>query len=309
MHIQIKRKTFEKNWKGTIFTAQAEVFGHASFDYNTKRFKVTRGKDELIIDKYGAHETQGQLYYNGESCGKINIDAMGEIMITDTSNKTILLFTRDSFRRRKKWAYRQGFSLSQANMYAAWGGLLISQHSIVSSIVSYGNWILPTYEDRYPLLSKTDEANIASVAAFEQLLISAVACHYLNIKPFHQPTVPDTDLLEVPTFVKNEEKGILSINPDAFPSRKAEKFILNYPWETCSIIALSTIYFIVLLFWDFPETFTFRTHIVAPVMTFLLMNGIPGSILLIQLLTEPYFDSQKDEIRLYKKVHSIIMRK
>ena len=107
------------------------------------------------------------------------------------------------------------------------GGILITRDIIISSIVAYGNWILPICEGCYPLFSKQDEQNVFTLDVFEQLIIIAVACHYLKVLPFYQPTVSAEELLDVKSFIKDEETGVLSINPSILPPRKAESFLLK----------------------------------------------------------------------------------
>lgn len=306
MHIH--KENVNDGWHGVITSSDSEVFGYASFKESSRQLKITCGSEELIVDNYGAFDSHSLIYYKGLQYGVFLRNQKGEIKVVDSSKKNIMLFTNDSFKRRKKWAYRQGFSLSQSNKYAEWGGILITRDIIISSIVAYGNWILPICEGCYPLFSKQDEQNVFTLDVFEQLIIIAVACHYLKVLPFYQPTISEEDLLDVKSFIKDEETGVLSINPSILPPRNAESFLLKYPYEISAIIVISIIYLFILCFWNFPETFTIRSYIIEPVMTFLLMNGIPGMSIFLQIVIVPYGDSEKDERLLYKKIKSILHR-
>lgn len=133
----------------------------------------------------------------------------------------------------------------------------------------------------------------------------ALAARYLCILPHYASTTSDADLVNVPSYVKDEKTGGFSIHPDVFPARPAEKFILSHPWSSGALVIISTIYFIVLLCWDFPDEFSFRSHIFAPVITFFMVNGVPLGWLLLDLLPEPVVDNQKEESRLYEKVHAL----
>lgn len=170
--------------------------------------------------------------------------------------------------------------------------------------MDFCHWVVPVCDGRYPLLSAGDEENVQRMPRSAQLLIIALAARYLCIQPHFQSTTSDNDLVNVVSFVRDENTGAFTINPDVFPVRPEEKYIFNSPWAIGSIAIISAIYFIVLLFWDFPDEFSYRTHIVGPVIMYFLANGVPLAWLLINLMMEPIAENPKEERRLYAKVHA-----
>lgn len=308
MYLEIEGGYRRKHWRGRIISSAGAELGQLAFELAGGRLALTAGSDELVIKAFNAAETHGAICLNSQPYAGYTVQKTGEIEVTDSDGVTVLVLLKDSFGRRRKWAYRQGGTLSQAEKYAAWGDLLISRHGIITSIVDFCHWIVPECSGRYPLLSAEDEKIVQRMPRSEQLLIIALAARYLCIQPHFQSTTSDNDLVNVASFVRDEKTGAFNINPDVFPARPEEKYIFNYPWAIGSIVIISIMYFIVLLFWDFPAEFTFRTHIAGPVIMFFLVNGVPLAWLLIHLMMEPIADNPKEERRLYEMVRAFSER-
>lgn len=308
MYLEIEGGYRRKHWLGRIISSVGEELGQLAFELEGGRLALNVGSDELVINAFNAVETHGSIWLNTQPYATYAVQKTGEIEVKDVDGVAVLVLLKDSFRRRRKWACRQGFTLAQADRYAAWGDLLISRHGIISSIVDFCSWVVPVCSGRYPLLSAEDEKNVQCMPRSEQLLIIALSARYLCIRPHFQSTTSDNDLVNVASFVRDENTGVFNINPDVFPARPEEKYKFNSPWAIGSIAIISTIYFIVLLFWDFPDEFSCRTHIVAPVLMYFLANGVPLAWLLINLMMEPIADNPKDERRLYAKVHAFSER-
>lgn len=116
MYLEIEGGYRRKHWQGRIISFAGAELGQLVFELAEGRLALTAGSDELVIKAFNAAETHGSICLNSQPYATYTVQKTGEIEVRDADGVAVLVLLKDSFRRRRKWAYRQGFTLSQADM-------------------------------------------------------------------------------------------------------------------------------------------------------------------------------------------------
>ena len=114
MYLEIEGGYRRKHWRGRIISSAGAELGQLAFELEGGRLALTSGSDELVIKAFNAAETHGSICLNTQPYASYAVQKTGEIEVTDSDGVTVLVLLKDSFGRRRKWAYRQGGTLSQA---------------------------------------------------------------------------------------------------------------------------------------------------------------------------------------------------
>lgn len=108
MYLEIEGGYRRKHWRGRIISSAGAELGQLAFELAGGRLALTAGSDELVLRAFCEAETHGSIYLNSQPYATYTVQKTGEIEVTDSDGVTVLVLLKDSFGRRRKWAYRQG---------------------------------------------------------------------------------------------------------------------------------------------------------------------------------------------------------
>ncbi len=305
MYITLSDKLSKNRFSGVIYTNDGKEFARISYCAESGTIEVKDKKDKFSTVVSGC-PGKYSFYYNDEIFAHYIQKEYGEVDMLDPEGHLMWVLARDSYSRRLKWCYRQGYSLSAAHKYAAWGDIIYSAKCAITSIIPWNHWILQ-HDGRYPLLSGEDENNLLKLPKGEQFAIIVLCARYLcciDTGTSALSSVPAGDLQNVASYTVYANN--LCISPDVFSRRKAEKFILGAPAATTALYIISVLHAVVFFYWDFSDDLSLIKKFLLFIITYILVNGIPlGWLLLMKLgdrFLEPkhFFKTIEDNIEKMK---------
>lgn len=279
----------KNKFRGIVYTDDDKEYAHISYSKDNKTIELNDNDDRLSSVISGC-PGKYYFYYNDDIIAAYVQKKYGAMEIFDLNDNLIWVLSRDSYSRRLKWCYRQGYSLSESHKYAAWGDIIYSGKCAISSIIPWNHWILQD-DGRYPLMSKNDEINLLKLPKFEQFAIIVLCSRYLccintGISSFC--SVSARDLVNVDSYTVNAN-GVC-LNPDCFAPRKAEKFMLNYPLATVAFFVISILHAMIFFSWSFTSELNLIKKTTLFLFTYIFANGIPLGWIMLMKFGDKFLD-------------------
>lgn len=167
-------------WSATLFSDEDRPCGTASYSEKpSPELLIRLDSNELRINlaQGSFFDGGGPILYNGKRMGNWTGKIPGIFSITDMRRITVMQLKIDDWKRRFKWAYRNGVSWKQAWQYASWGYLLIGKNYVLASVIN------PNFGWQYGASSnpfnQDDDQTVQGLPPQEQLMILFVVLRRL----------------------------------------------------------------------------------------------------------------------------------
>lgn len=138
MKIQNLQGGYSK-WSATLLSDEDRACGMASYSEKpSSELLIRLHSNELRVNitQGSFFDGGGPIFYNGKQIGNWFGKIPGIFSINDMRRITIVQLKIDDWKRRFKWAYRNGVSWKQAWQYASWGYLLIGKNYALASVIN-----------------------------------------------------------------------------------------------------------------------------------------------------------------------------